>query len=321
VTQKPKLLEQVRTIAALRHLSPRTIEAYTYWIKRFILFHAKKHPLEMGAPETRLFLSHLAQDLSVSASTQNQALNAIAFLYNQVLQHAIGQIGTIPRAKRPRKLPVVFSAGEVEKVLAKLSGAELLMASLLYGSGLRLSECVSLRVKDVDVERQTITVRQGKGEKDRTTMLPRSCIPAIKHQISTVKDLHRRDLLDNYAGATLPESLERKYPSAAKELAWQYLFPASRRSVDHATRFDRRHHVDESVLQRAVKTAILRSGVTKNGSCHTFRHSFATFLLEQGYSIRVVQALLGHNDVRTTMIYTHVATGAKPTVRSPLDAP
>jgi integron integrase len=321
LTQKPKLLEQARTVAALRHLSPRTVEAYTYWIKRFVLFHNKKHPLEMGTPEIQRFLSHLAENLKVSASTLNQALNAIAFLYDQVLHHEIGRISTIPRAQRPKRLPVVFTPAEVHKVLSYLSGTELIMAKLLYGSGLRLTECASLRVKDIDIERLIISVRQGKGDKDRVTMLPRTCIPDIQYQLATVKDLHKRDLLDDYAGTTLPESLERKYPSAAKEFAWQYVFPASRRSTDPVSGLQRRHHIDESVLQRAVKTAILRSGVPKNGSCHTFRHSFATFLLEQGYNIRIVQALLGHNDVRTTMIYTHVATGTKPAVRSPLDAP
>lgn len=319
MAQKPKLLDQVRTSAALRHLSPRTIEAYAYWIKRFVLFHNKKHPLELGPPEIHHFLSYLAQELKVSASTQNQALNAIAFLYNQVLQREMGEINTFPRAKRPKHLPVVFSPAEVQKILANLSGTEHLMTSLLYGSGLRLTECVSLRVKDVDIGRRTITIHQGKGEKDRTTILPRTLIPAIQHQIQNVKDTHRHDLLQNYAGATLPESLQRKYTSAAKELPWQYLFPASRRCVDPKTGLERRHHIDASALQRTVKTAILRSGVPKNGSCHTFRHSFATSLLEQGYDIRTVQELLGHSDVRTTMIYTHVAVRGALAVRSPLD--
>ncbi len=195
------------------------------------------------------------------------------------------------------------------------------MTSLLYGSGLRLTECVSLRIKDLDFDRRTITVRLGKGEKDRTTVLPHKCIPALQHQLKTVQLIHRRDILENYAGTTLPESLERKHPSAAKEFAWQYLFPASRRTLDPATGLQRRHHVDESALQRAVKTAIRRSGVAKNGSCHTFRHSFATHLLEQGYDIRMVQELLGHDDLRTTMTYTHVITKGKPAVRSPLDEP
>ncbi|MDH3253058.1 MAG: integron integrase [Ignavibacteria bacterium] len=319
--QKPKLLDQVRTTAALRHLSPRTTEAYTHWIKRFVLFHNTRHPAEMGALEVRNFLSHLAQVLNVSASTQNQALNALAFLYHQVLQSTLGDIGKIPRAKRPRHLPVVFSRTEAQKVLGNLCNPEHLMASLLYGSGLRLTECTTLRVKDIDFDRRLIMVRRGKGDKDRVTVLARSTMPALHHQIETVSEVHRRDLSAHYAGATLSESLERKYPSAAKELAWQYLFPASRRCVEANTGRERRHHIDESVLQRAVKTAVLRSGIAKNGSCHTFRHSFATHLLEQGYDIRTVQELLGHSDVRTTMIYTHVLTKGGLAVRSPLDTP
>lgn len=318
---KPKLLDMVRATAALRHLSPRTSEAYTHWIKRFILFNNKKHPLEMGAPEVHLFLSHLALVLKVSASTQNQALNAIAFLYHQVLRHGLGDIGTFPRAKRSKHLPVVFSPAEVQKVLGNLIETEHLMVSLLYGSGLRLTECTSLRVKDLDFERRMIIVRRGKADKDRMTMLPRVCIPSLQHQLERVREIHRRDLSANYAGATLPESLERKYHAAAKELAWQYLFPASRRCIESNTGCERRHHIDESALQRAVKSAILRTGIPKNGSCHTFRHSFATHLLEQGYDIRTVQELLGHNDVRTTMVYTHVLTKGRPAVRSPLDEP
>jgi len=316
---KPKLLDQVRTTAALRHLSPRTSEAYAHWIRRFILFHNKSHPLQMGAPEVHAFLSHLAQVLKVSASTQNQALNAIAFLYHQVLRRDLGEIRTFPRAKRPKHLPVVFSASEIHKVLANLTGTEHLMASLLYGSGLRLTECVSLRVKDIDFDRRIILVRHGKGDKDRTTMLPQICITRLRHQLETVKEIHLQDLSAEYAGATLPESLERKYPSAARQLAWQYVFPASRRWRELNSGRERRHHIDESVLQRSVKTAILRSGIPKNGSCHTFRHSFATHLLENGYDIRTVQELLGHSDLRTTMIYTHVRTGGGTVVRSPLD--
>jgi integron integrase len=317
----PKLLDQVRTVAALRHLSPRTVEAYTQWIKRFILFHHKKHPRTMGAHDVHAFLAYLAQSLNVSASTQNQALNAIAFLYHQVLQLDLGEIGNIPRAKRPKRLPVVFSPAEIQKVLSTMSGTELLMASLLYGTGLRLSECVSLRIKDLDFDEHLIYVREGKGEKDRVTMLPQKTVPRLQHQIEVVREIHRTDLLAHYAGATFPEALERKYPSAPKELAWQFLFPASRRCIDPASDTERRHHIDESVLQRAVKIAIVRSGVTKNGSCHTFRHSFATRLLEVGYDIRTVQELLGHSNVRTTMIYTHVLTKGGLAVRSPLDEP
>ena len=318
---KPKLLDQVRTTASLRHLSPRTSEANMHWIERFILLNNKKHPLRMGAPEVHLFLSHLAQVLKVSASTQNQALNAIAFLYHQVLGLKLGALETFPRAKRPKHLPVVFSPAEVQKVLGNLTGTDHLMASLLYGSGLRLTECTSLRVKDLDFDRHLILVRRGKGEKDRVTMLPRTSLPGLHRQVETVREIHRQDLSAKYAGATLPESRERKYPAAAKEVAWQYLFPASQRCIEPNTGRERRHHIDESVLQRAVKAAILRSGIPKNESCHTFRHSFATRLLELGYDIRTVQELLGHNDVGTTMIYTHILTKGGLAVRSPLDEP
>jgi len=318
---QPKLLDLVRTAAALRHFSPRTIEAYTHWIKRFILFHDKKHPLTMGGVEVRRFLAYLATDLKVSASTQNQALNAIVFLYRQVLNRELGEIGEIPHAIRPKRLPVVFSPTEVRAVLAFLHGNELLMASLLYGTGLRLSECLSLRIKDIDFNEHLIYVRQGKGDKYRVTMLPHTTIPALKRQIETVREIHRKDLLASYAGATFPEALERKFPAAPKEFGWQYLFPAARRYTDPRSGLQRRHHCDETVLQRAVKTAIPRSGITKNGSCHTFRHSFATRLLEQGYDIRTVQELLGHSNVRTTMVYTHVLTKSGLAVRSPLDEP
>lgn len=231
----------------------------------------------------------------------------------------MGEIGALPRAKRPKRLPVVFSATEVQKILDNLSGIEQLMASLLYGSGFRLTECTSLRVKDIDFSSRIITIRSGKGDKDRTTMLPRLCVSGLQHQIEEVMAIRRKDLDANYAGATMPESIEKKYPGAARELPWQYLFPASRRMVDPLTGHERRHHIDESVLQRAVRAAVLRSGIPKNGSCHTLRHSFATRLLEQGYDIRTVQELLGHTDVRTTMIYTHVLTKGGLAVRSPLD--
>ncbi len=316
-----KLLDRVRNLAALRHLSPRTTEAYLYWIKRFILYFNKRHPLEMGPAEVHRFLSYLTQSRNVAASTQNQALNAIAFLYQQVLGRDLGEIGQLPRAKTPKRLPVVFSRDEISRVLNALPQPERLMASLLYGSGLRLTECVSLRIKDIDFQALTITVRHGKGDKDRTTPLPRACVPELRRQFELVREIHRRDLAQHCQGATLPESLERKYPNAASEFGWQYLFPSSRRTSDPATGSERRHHIDESALQRAVKSAILRAGITKNGSCHSFRHSFATHLLEQGYNIRNVQELLGHADVRTTMIYTHVLSGRRPAIRSPLDDP
>lgn len=314
-----KLLDQVRNTAALLHLSPNTVNAYVDWIRRFVIFHKKRHPLDMGANEVHAFLSYLTEKLTVSASTQNQALNAIAFLYHRVLNRDLGEIAELPRAKRPKRLPVVFSHDEARRVLSLLSGVESLMARLLYGSGLRLKECVSLRVHDLDFDKYLIVVRDGKGEKDRVTMLPRCLVEPLHRQLATVREVRRQDIIDGCAGATLPNALRRKYPSAPLEFGWQYLFPASRRTISKDRHESFRHHLDKSVLQKAVKTAILRSGVTKNGSPHTFRHSFATRLLEQGYDIRTVQELLGHRDVRTTMIYTHVMTKSGLAVRSPLD--
>ena len=314
-----KLLDQVRNTAALLHLSPNTVTAYVDWIRRFVLYHKKRHPLDMGAKEVHAFLSYLTETLTVSASTQNQALNAIAFLYHRVLNRELGEIAELPRAKRPKRLPVVFSHDEARRVLSFLSGATSLMAKLLYGSGLRLQECVSLRVHDLDFDKRQIHIRSGKGDKDRTTMLPRTLIEPLRRQLAAVREVYRKDILDGYAGATLPESLRRKYPSAPFEFGWQFLFPASQRTRSKESPRIFRSHTDKTVLQRAVKTAVLRSGVTKQASCHTFRHSFATRLLEQGYDIRTVQELLGHSDVRTTMVYTHVMTKSGLAVRSPLD--
>ena len=316
---KPKLLDQVRNIAALRHLSPRTTDSYLRWIKRFVLFHNTRHPLDMGPKEVHEFLSYLAETLSVSASTQNQALNAIAFLYYQVLNHPLGDVNFTPHAKMPKRLPTVFSHEEVTKILAQLSQPEHLQVSLMYGGGLRVSECVSLRVKDIDFDNRTIFIRGGKGKKDRVTVLPRSCVPQLLHQIEIVKNLLRRDILDDFAGSTFPDALARKYPNAPRELAWQYLFPSSRRCTQSNSSNEYRHHTDESSLQRTVKRAIRQAQIPKHGSCHTLRHSFATRLLEQSYDVRTVQELLGHKDVRTTMIYTHVLTVRRLSIRSPLD--
>jgi len=318
VTPEPKLLDRVRTTAALQHLSPRTIEAYIHWIRRFIFFHNKRHPKDMGAKEVREFLAYITESLSVSASTQNQALNALAFLYHKVLIQDMGQIGQLPHAKTPKRLPTVFSPAEVGKILEFLSEPEHLQVSLLYGAGLRISECLSLRVKDVDFDNGTIFVR-GKGRKDRITVLPKTCIPALQRQIETVRNLLRRDILNDFAGSTLPDALARKYPHAPRELGWQYLFPSRKRCKINSSEGEYRHHTDNSSLQRAITNAIRQSGITKHGSCHTFRHSFATHLLEQGYDIRTVQELLGHKDVRTTMIYTHVTTVRRLNIRSPLD--
>jgi integron integrase len=316
---KPKLLDQLRNAIRLRHYSIRTEEAYVQWAKRFILFHNKRHPKDMGRSEIEAFLTHLAVSGKVAASTQNQALNAIVFLYRELLGREIGELEAVVRAKRPPKLPVVFSVSETKRVLARLDGTTGLMARLLYGSGLRLMECLRLRVKDIDFEYRQITVRDGKGAKDRVTMLPASLIAPLQEHVARVKALHEADLAAGHGDVYLPFALERKYPSANREWGWQYVFPSAKRSFDPRSGLIRRHHAAESVLQRAVNLAVRSSGLNKPATCHTFRHSFATHLLANGSDIRTVQELLGHHDVRTTMIYTHVLQRGAGGVTSPLD--
>ncbi|MEK7698792.1 MAG: integron integrase [Planctomycetota bacterium] len=313
------MLDQVQNTIRLKHYSIRTEQSYIQWIKRFIIFHNKRHPKDMGEKEITEFLTHLAVRENVSSSTQNQALCALLFLYREVLQEDIGWLDDIERAKRSKRLPVVFTREEAKKILLRLEGKKWLMASLLYGTGLRLMECVRLRVKDVDFSYNHIVVREGKGDKDRITMLPESLKKPLQLQISRVKEIHEEDLKQGFGNVSLPDALEKKYPHASKELAWQYVFPASKRSIDPRSDIEKRHHVDESVLQRAVKDAIRSAGIHKQASCHTFRHSFATHLPEGGYDIRTVQELLGHKDVSTTMIYTHVLNKGGKGVRSPLD--
>jgi integron integrase len=283
---KGKLLDQAREVLRLKHMSLRTEEAYLSWIRRFILFHHKRHPKDMGAPEIRAFLSHLALQGKVAASTQNGALNALVFLYRHVLKQPFPELTDLERAKRPRRVPTVFTREEVQTVLAQLSGTPHLMASLLYGAGLRLMECVRLRVKDVDFAYQQITVREGKGAQDRVTMLPRALAAPLQRHLAKVKLLHEEDLLAGYGEVYLPYAFDRKDPQAGKSWAWQYVFPAAKRSVDPRSGVERRHHVSETVLQKAVQQAIRRAGIQKRGSCHTLRHSFATHLLEDGYDIR-----------------------------------
>ena len=314
-----KLLDRVRDEARLRHLSLRTEDAYCNWIRRFILFHHKRHPNEMAAPEITQFLTHLAVEGRVAASTQNQALNALVFLYKQVLKTEAGRFDQLVRAPQRRKLPVVLTREETEAVMAQLTPEHRLLASLLYGSGLRLMEAVRLRVKDVDLARSEIVVRDGKGEQDRITMLPQSIRPALEVQIDRVKSLHAEDLKQKRGEVYLPYALDRKYPNAAREFSWQYLFPAQRISTDPRSGKERRHHLNEMHLQRAIKRAVADARVNKNATSHSFRHSFATHLLENGYDIRTIQELLGHKDVRTTMIYTHVLNRGGRGVRSPLD--
>jgi integron integrase len=317
----PKLLDQARARLRLKHYSLRTEAAYLIWIRRFVLFHHKKHPKLMGKVEVEAFLSHLAIEGQVSASTQNQALAACLFLYRQVLEIDLPWLSDVTRAKPSVHLPCVLTSAEVRELLAYLDNRHRLMAGLLYGSGLRLLECLRLRVKDLDFQRLEVTVRQGKGGKDRRTMLPAALVVPLKQQLERVRRLHHRDLATaEFSGVSLPFALARKYPLAEMELAWAYIFPASRLGIDPLSGKLRRHHLDEKVLQRAVREALLKTQITKRASCHTLRHSFATHLLEKGYDIRTVQELLGHSDVRTTMIYTHVLDKGGQGVLSPFDA-
>jgi integron integrase len=315
-----KLLDRVSDIARLRHLSLRTEETYRSWIKRFILFHDKRHPKDLDAQAVRTFLTHLAVQKHVAASTQNQAFNALLFLYKQVLKIEPPNIDGVERARHSRNLPVVFTRDEANAIIAHLKGEYRLIAGLLYGSGLRIMEGVRLRVKDVDFSRNEITVRDGKGEKDRLTMLPQTLKRALSVQMEAAQRLHKEDLKHGWGEVYLPYALDRKYKNAATEFLWQYVFPAPSLSIDPRSGKKRRHHVSEQNVQRAVKTALRAAGVQKNGTCHAFRHSFATHLLENGYDIRTIQELLGHKDVRTTMIYTHVLNRGGRGVRSPLDA-
>lgn len=321
VVSSPKLLDRVRWHLRVKHYSIRTEQAYVDWIRRFILFHKKRHPDSMGEEEIAAFLSHLAIEGQVAASTQNQALSALLFLYQQVLDRKLDFIAGVERVRRPAKLPVVFTPAEARGVLARLKSNYRLMAHLLYGSGLRLLECLRLRVKDIDFGYRQITVREGKGMRERVTILPeRLCRPLQAH-LARVKELHQQDLAFGSGAVYLPSALHRKYPNAARQWSWQYVFPAEKISVDPRSGEKRRHHVAERNLQNAVKDAIRASGMAKAASCHTFRHSFATHLLENGYDIRTVQELLGHKDVATTMIYTHVCNRPGLTVRSPVDYP
>jgi integron integrase len=315
----PRLLDRVRWHLRVKHYSLRTEQAYSEWIRRFILFHGKRHPNEMGEEEIARFLSHLAIDGQVAASTQNQAFSALLFLYRHVLDRKLDFIDGVERVRRPPKLPVVFTRAEARAVLAHLKGDYRLMAHLLYGSGLRLLECLRLRVKDIDFGYSQIIVREGKGMRERITILPERLGRSLQAHLARVKELHQRDLARGGGTVYLGGALHRKYPNAARQWAWQYVFPAEKISVDPRSGEKRRHHIAERNLQNAVKDAICASGIPKAASCHTFRHSFATHLLEKGYDIRTVQELLGHKDVTTTMIYTHVCNRPGLGIRSPVD--
>jgi len=302
-THPPKLLDQLRDAIRARHYSPKTEKAYLHWIRRFIVFHGKRHPGELGEAEIAAFLSNLANVGRVSASTQNQALNALLFLYRRVLDREIAYIHGVVRAKPPRKLPVVLTKDEVRRVLGSLEGVPWLMAMLLYGAGLRLMECCRLRVKDIDFGKNQIVIRSGKGGKDRYTLLPTRVAGPLNRHLQVVKRQHEADVGLGRGSVSLPQALARKYPGASRECGWQWVFPASRHYIDRVTGERRRHHLHESVLQRAVREARLQAGISKPASCHSMRHSFATHLLEDGYDIRTIQELLGHRDVSTTQIY------------------
>ncbi|MDP1771515.1 MAG: integron integrase [Methylobacter sp.] len=315
----PKLLDQVRDRIRVKHYSIRTETQYVQWVKRFILFHNKRHPQEMGTTEVEAFLTHLAVDGHVSASTQNQALSALLFLYKEVLGIDLPWLDNVVRAKQPQRLPVVLTRSEVREVLARMKGMHGLMANMLYGTGMRLMECVRLRVKDVDFERNEILIRDGKGGKDRVTMLPSSIATGLQAHLEQRRTLFEDDKRIGKANVFLPDALATKYPNAATEWCWQYIFPSGSFSVDPRSGAERRHHIDEKLLQRAMKKAVQVSGIARPATPHTLRHSFATHLLEAGYDIRTVQELLGHNDVSTTMIYTHVLNKGGRGVLSPLD--
>lgn len=313
------LLDRTRQVLRLRQLSLRTEDAYLHHIKHFILFHGRRHPQNLGATEITAYLTYLTTTLDVAASTQNVALSALLFLYRDVLQIELPPLTDLQYARRPERVPVVFTRDEVAALLSQLSGVHHLMASLLYGSGLRLMECLRLRVKDIDAGYNQITIVDGKGQKDRITMLPRTLHEPLRRQLERTRLLYEDDLAAGHANVWLPHALARKYPNAPREWPWQWIFPGDRLSTDPRSGETRRHHLGEQVLQRAVRKAIRQAGITKGGSCHTLRHSFATHLIEDGYDIRTVQELLGHADLKTTMIYTHVLNRPGVAVRSPLD--
>ncbi len=315
---KPKLLDQTRITLRANHYSPKTEESYIGWIKRFVLFNNKTHPEKMGAEEIKQFLNYLAVEKHASSSTQNQALQGILYLYKNVLRKDVGWVEDIKRVARVKHLPVVFSRNEAAAIIGKLDGTIKTIVSLLYGTGMRLGEVLSLRVKDVDIEMNQIIVRDGKGEKDRITLLPSKLIPILRDHISKVRNLHEKDLKEGVGKTKLPYALDKKYPNAGREFGWQYVFPAKGFVYDKENKIKFRYHIHESVIQKELKIAMKSAGIDKQGSPHTFRHSFATHLLDAGYDIRTVQELLGHKSVRTTMIYTHVLKTVMG-VKSPLD--
>ena len=317
--QPPKLLDRLREALRSRHYSRRTEQTYCHWVKRFIYFHNLRHPAQMAEPEINAYLTHLAVKEKVSASTQNQALSALLFLYRHVLDREIGDLGEVIRTRKSCHIPVVMTREEVKAVLAQLAGDKWLMASLMYGAGLRLMECLRLRVQDIDFALNEILIRDGKGAKDRITILPESLKTPLQDHLKKVKARHERDLADGWGRVEMPYALDRKYPNAAAEWRWQWVFPQENRWKNTKTGQEGRHHVHETILQRVVRETVRKSNIVKHVGCHTFRHSFATHLLEGGYDIRTIQELLGHKDVSTTMIYTHVLNKGGHGVRSPVD--
>ncbi|MBE0616045.1 MAG: integron integrase [Burkholderiales bacterium] len=318
-SKPPRLLAAVRDTIRLKHYSLRTEETYVHWIRRFIHFHGKRHPRELGATEVTAFLNYLVKNRNVAAATQNQALSALLFLYRDVLAEPLAWLDGVERAKRPARVPSVLSTAEIAALLYRMTGTKWLMASLLYGAGLRLRECLTLRVKDVDFDYRQIVVREGKGAKDRRTLLPGVVVEPLKAHLLSVKALHEKDLANGYGDVELPHALDVKYPRAGKQWNWQFVFPSHKLSADPLSGEIRRHHVYENYLIRGVKLAASGAKITKHVSCHTLRHSFATHLLENGYDIRTVQELLGHSSVETTMVYTHVMNKGGRGVHSPLD--
>jgi integron integrase len=315
----PRLMDRMREALRARHYSRRTEQTYCQWVKRYLRFHRMRHPSEMAEPEINAFLTHLAVEGHVSSSTQTQALSALLFLYRHVLEVPVGDLGEVVRARKPKRLPVVLTSEEVRGVLAHLEGDRWLAASLMYGSGLRLMECLRLRVLDLDFDCGELTVRDGKGGKDRVTILPRALEDPLKMHLRHVRAVHERDLAAGWGRVPLPDALERKYPNASAQWGWQWVFPQQRRWRDPSTGQQGRHHMHETIVQRSVKEAVQRAGIAKHASSHTLRHSFATHLLEAGYDIRTIQELLGHSSVTTTMIYTHVLNKGGRGVRSPMD--
>lgn len=318
-TGQPKLLDRVRHALRVRHLALGTEKAYVQWTRRFILYHNKRHPLDMGKQEVEAFLTHLAVDRHVSASTQNQAFSALLFLYREVLERDFGWLDDVVRAKRPKRIPAVFTHAESMAILERLCGVNWLVCTLLYGSGLRGIEALRLRVKDLDCDRLQITVRDAKGQKDRVTVLPRTIVAPLKKHLIMTLVLHEQAMRDGCGGVKMPDALATKYPSAPFEWSWQYVFPAAKPSIDPRSGARRRHHLDRSTVQRAFRNAMREAGINRHAGLHTFRHSFATRLLELGTDIRSVQELLGHSDVKTTQIYTHVLNQNAWAIRSPAD--